>query len=278
MLATLKYNEGGSLACHAEVRRRRATHLPRRSLAKAGHFLILTSSFFLSFVSSSPALVANGTITWGAPTNISGDSNVSTDGSLVAAFNMNGATATVNGVTFNSFMFTSNTTSATSGNFTFSETSHILVAAGLGSGSAPFSSLSSSYQSLLNTALTTDENNTLTLAMSGLTTGQQYEFQFFLNGSNTAGADNLRTIASATNSVTLDDNTTNAVGGTGQSVIGTFTAAGPQELITFNGVDSTQAPTVNAFQLRNLSVVPEPTTLALLGIGAIGAAVRRRRK
>ena len=239
--------------------------------------LVSAALFFAALASSGFAVVPNANITWGAPTTISGDSDVSTDGTLVAAFNMNGPAVTVNGVTFASFMFTTNTTSATNGNFTFTETSHILAVSGLGSGSTPFSNLSSSYQTLLSTALTTDENNTLTLNISGLTIGQQYEFEFFLNGSNTAGNDNLRTIASAGNSVTLDDNTTNAVGGVGQYVIGTFTAAASNEFITFNGTDTTQAPTVNAFELRS---VPEPTTMSILIFGGalLGFARALRRK
>ena len=235
--------------------------------------------FFAALASSGFAVVPNATISWGAPTTISGDSDVSTDGTLVGAFNMNGPTATVNGVTFASFMFTTNTPSASDGNFTFTESSHVLAATGLGSGSPPFSNLSSSYQTLLSTALTTDDNNTLTLNISGLTIGQQYEFEFFLNGSNTAGTDNFRTIASAGNSVSLDDNTTNAVGGVGQFVIGTFTAASSNELITFNGTDSTQAPTINAFELR---AVPEPATMSIFIFGSallgISRALRRKKQ
>jgi len=219
--------------------------------------------FFAALASSGFAVAPNATISWGAPTTISGDSDVSTDGTLVGAFNMNGPTATVNGVTFASFMFTTNTPSASDGNFTFTESSHVLAATGLGSGSPPFSNLSSSYQTLLSTALTTDDNNTLTLNISGLTIGQQYEFEFFLNGSN----------------VSLDDNTTNAVGGVGQFVIGTFTAASSNELITFNGTDSTQAPTINAFELR---AVPEPATMSIFIFGSallgISRAFRRKKQ
>lgn len=239
---------------------------------------VASAILFLAATSSTAFAWAEGSvITWGAPTNISGDTNVSTDGTLVAAFNMNGSAVTVNGVNFASWMFTSNTTSTSMGNFTFTETSHILIASGLGAGSPPFSNLSSNYQTLLSTALTTDENNTLTLTITGLTLGHQYEFEFFLNGSNSAGTDNLRTTASAPNPVSLDDNTTNAVGGTGQFVIGTFNGGDTTEVISFTGTDSTQAPTVNAFQLRDISVVPEPSTLALLGVGA-GIAVFRRKK
>ena len=217
-------------------------------------------------------------ITWGSPTNISGDTNVSTDGTLVGAFNMNGPDVTVNGVTFASFTFPFMATTATNGAFTFTESpGHMLAASGLGSTSAPFSNLSSSYQTLLSTAVTTDDNNTLTLTISGLTVGHQYEFEFFLNGSNSAGTDNFRTTASAPNLVSLDDNTTNAIGGTGQYVIGTFNCGSVNEIITFTGTDSTQAPTINAFELRDITAVPEPTTFALLGLGTAIVALRRRK-
>jgi hypothetical protein len=239
--------------------------------------LFSTAILVATFAPSLRAITANAPITWGPPTNISGDSDVSTDGTLVAAFNMNGPAVTVNGVPFASWMFTTVTTSTTNGNFTFTETSHILAVSGLGAGNSPFSSLSANYQTLLSTALSTDENNTLTLTMSGLTIGQHYQFEFFLNGSNSAGTDNFRTVATATNSVTLDDNTTDAIGGTGQFVIGTFTASTSQEMIAFNGVDITQAPTVNAFELR---AVPEPTTMSILLVGGaiLGAARTLRRK
>lgn len=238
---------------------------------------IVAAAFLAASSSTAFAWAEGSVITWGSPTNISGDTNVSTSGTLVAAFNMNGPAATVNGVTFASWTFTSNTTSTTLGNFTFSESSHILAYSGLGAGSPPFSNLSSGYQSLLSTAISSDDNNTLTLTMSGLTVGHQYVFEFWVNGSNTAGTDNFRTTATAPNSVSLDDNTTNAIGGTGQFVIGTFTCGDPTEVISFTGTDTTQAPTVNAFQLRDITAVPEPSTLALLGVGA-GIAVFRRKK
>ena len=245
------------------------------------HFLIAVASAMLFLAASSSTAFAwaeGSVITWGTPTNISGDTDVSTNGTLVAAFNMNGSAVTVNGVTFASFTFPFMAQTASNGAFTFTESpGHMLAESGLGSANPPFSGLSANYQSLLSTAVSTDDNNTLTLTISGLTVGHQYVFEFWVNGSNSAGTDNFRTTASAPNPVSLDDNTTNAIGGTGQFVIGTFNCGDPTEIITFTGTDSTQAPTVNAFQLRDLSVVPEPSTLALLGVGA-GIAVFRRKK
>ena len=250
-----------------------------KGTARRSRLLFLLSTFYFLLSSASAFAWAEGSvITWGSPTNISGDSDVATAGTLVAGFNMNGPAVTVNTVSFSSWTFTTNTTSTSNGNFTFTETSHILAASGLGAGNTPFAGLSANYQSLLNTALTTDENNTLTLTISGLIVGHQYQFQWWLNASQYNGTGfGFRTTATAPNSVSLDDNTTNAIGGTGQYVIGTFTCGDPTEIITFTGTDATQAPTVNAFQLRDLTVVPEPSTLALLGIGSVIVALRRRK-
>src|SRR5258708_4568679 len=154
----------------------------------------ITRIFVLSLIAA--ALVVAGSpsawawaegsvITWGTPTNISGDSDVRTDGTLVAAFDMNGPAVTINGVTFASFTYPLRAPTATNGNFTFTESpGHLLAESTLGSGNPPFNGLSANYQSLLSTAISTDDNNTLTLTISGLVLGQQYLFQWWLNASN----------------------------------------------------------------------------------------------
>jgi hypothetical protein len=217
-------------------------------------------------------------IIWGSPTIISGDSDVSTNGTLVAAFNLNGADVTVNAVTFAGLTYPFMATTVTSGNFTFTESpSHLLAESGFGSGSAPFNTLSANYQTLLSTAMSTDDNNTITLTMSGLAIGQQYEFQWWLNDANSPSSGFLTT-ATATSSVSLDDNTTDANGGVGQFVIGTFTANATAQTIAFNGTNSTQAPTIDALQLR---AIPEPSTMSILLLGGVaisGACLLRRKK
>ena len=247
-----------------------------------GKNLVLKFSVVALFAAISSSAFAfamiNAPVTWNGPVTISGDTNVATDGTLVAAFNMNGNAIVVNSVTFASFTYPFMATTATSGNFTFTESpGHMLAESGFGSGNSPFGGLSANYQSLLGTAVSTDDNNTLTLTISGLTGGQQYEFQWWLNDSISPNSGFLTT-ATATNSVSLDDNTTNAIGGVGQFVIGTFTAApGGNETITFTGTDPTQAPTINAFQLR---AVPEPSTMSILLVGGViiaGFKIRRRR-
>ena len=218
-------------------------------------------------------------VVWSTPTNISGDSDVSTLGTLVGAFNMVGNTVTINGVTFTSFTFPFMAQSATNGNFNLTEApGHMLAYTTLGSASAPFSSLSANYQALLSSAVSTDDNNVLTLTMNGLVAGQAYQFQWWLNASSDVGSGpGFRTTASSANNVTLDDNTTNTQGGVGQFAIGTFTAVGTVQQIAFTGTDATQAPTINAFQLR---AVPEPSVLGVLvlGAGTLGLLQRFRRR
>jgi hypothetical protein len=233
---------------------------------------ILAVSFALAGVAKAGA---EGTvINWGTPTAISGDTDVLNAGTTVAAFNMDGLAVTVNGVSFASWTYPFMATTTTMGNFTFTESPGHLLAQSTTSNSTPFASLSANYQTLLGSAISTDDNNTLTLTITGLTVGQQYQLQWWLNASQYAGVGSgFRTTARAPNPVTLDDNTTNQVGGLGQTVVGTFQAGDTTEVITFTGADSTQAPTANAFQLR---AVPEPSSFALVSLGLAAAFFLRR--
>jgi hypothetical protein len=110
-------------------------------------------------------------ITWSAAQNILGDTDVSTTGTLVAAFNLGPtgvAATTVNGVLFNPFVVTGPATTATSGNFTFTTANSLTSNANTGSTQPPFSTLSASYRALLGTASGSQGGAPLTLTMSGL--------------------------------------------------------------------------------------------------------------
>ena len=113
------------------------------------------------------------TITWGAPTGISGDADVRANGILVGAFNIDGPSApatTINGVPFAPFTFSGNV--ATVGNFTF--TSPVPFASsffGL-AGPNPFGSLSPQYRALLGT-YGRNFSESFTLTMNHLTVGDR---------------------------------------------------------------------------------------------------------
>jgi len=215
-------------------------------------------------------------IGWGSAQNISGDADVSTTGTLVGAFNVAGATTTVNGVTFQASDILS---SPTSGNFAFN------CAPNCGSGNdtsatPPFSNLSAAYRTLL--ASFDLAPNPLTLTMSALTPGSTYQFEWWLNVTAAIffGQGPFDVTATAGNPVTLVSNTTGADGGLGQFAIGTFIAdASGQEIISFSSTGSVVAGLglhLDGFELRQVPI-PEPGSLILLGTAVIGFGVVRRR-
>lgn len=221
----------------------------------------------------------NATVDWGlGAQNILGDTDVSTDGTLVDAFNLgpSGVTATtVNGINFAPFEFpgfASFTAEVTLGNYDFTEISGNQLNSynNLGTGTAPYSALSPSYRTLLSSGGSATFADTLQLTISGLTIGQAYQFQWWDNNSSLATSpttgNELNTTASADNTVTLNANLLNADGGLGQFATGTFTADDATQIINFDGSSGASDPLLNAFQLR---VVPEPATGALIGIGAL---------
>ena len=209
-------------------------------------------------------------ITWSTPTAVAGDSDVITIGTLVAARNLSQTqlSPTVNGVLFDIFPIPNGSTGAagipavaTLG-YVNSESSDTAY----GSAAAPFSGLSASYQSLLGSGAGSSTGNTLTLTLFNLTSGTPYLFQWWTNDSDLSFGGVNSTTGTATNSVTLDENTTNSLGGVGQWVSGMFVATGTTQAITFSG----PRPVMNAFQLR---AVPEPGSGLLLIVG--GAMVGR---
>jgi T5SS/PEP-CTERM-associated repeat protein/autotransporter-associated beta strand protein len=184
------------------------------------------------------------TITWGTATTISADTDVSTNGTFVGAANPAypgyGSTTTVNGVTFT---FWGVDTAASSGIFSFGTTistnAYTLSA-------APFGSLTSAYQALVRSGVA-PSSLPLTLTISGLTDGANYEFQFWTNRSS--GISSSLT-ATAGNSVNLIANTPGVEGSLGQYVIGTFAATGTTQTVDFSG----SAPWINGLQLRLLTI------------------------
>ncbi len=117
----------------------------------------------------------------------------------------------------------------------------------------------------------------LRLTLGGLTSGQAYIVQFWVNDPRVAIGLLSETITSGGNtSGTVDANTTNVDGGVGQFVIGSFTASSSAQEFLFARNDNAgpgPGQEISGFQLR---AVPEPTTVAML-VGAAGLLCLRRR-
>ena len=246
----------------------------------------LVFSLAVVLITFSAADLPAATIAWGPATNISGEADVSLNGTLVSAVNPGqfpgggGAATTVNGVNFIGFA-PANMGPVTdpSGVFTLETVPGfgIFSTSGLGSPAAPFSTLTSAYQRLLDFADYSSDgpqttfNMPITMTINGLTVGVPYEFQFWFNDSRPFSTGPLIATTGVT-SVSLDPNTTNAPGGLGQFAVGTFVADATTQQILFTTTGN--AVGHSAYQLR---VVPEPGA-GLLGAATMLLATRRGRR
>jgi hypothetical protein len=202
-------------------------------------------------------------ITWGAPTAVTWNaSDVSTDGTFVDAVTMwADADLTVNGVTFQS-------RTGYSGDVYSFDTSNITINKSVG-GLGVQGPAGSVYEQMVSTAGYFNNNDTGTITLGGLTSGQEYQVQIWAPYWN------------ATDRYAVYDGTVNLYSGNWQTptppqyVIGTFTANATSQTVSFrNSSDGAWAETPSAIQLR---VIPEPATFGVM-ISALAAVVIRRRR
>ena len=228
------------------------------------------------------------TINWGLATNIVDDSDVSTNGTLVRAYNFGGSNVTVNTVAF-----TGTTLEAVSGIHTITD-SHTIspvpnsnnvlyVTSGRGpgasfAGSANYTSLLSSTAYAAGANNNGGGNNKYTFQLTNLTIGSTYQLQVWFNDSRDSGSTNRRGIVDG---IIVDYNTgtsssgISTAGAAGQYLIGEFTADATTQSFNFVGSGGESVGgQLNGYQLRS---IPEPSLTLLGGLGFAIAAARRKR-
>jgi len=217
-------------------------------------------------------------ITWGTPTTISGTADVSTLGTTVGTWGPGDDWGypnysdlyPVNGVTFNAYG---------SGPF-----NSFVSTSGLddryGSYGNP-GTADANYNFLMQTAIYS-YGSSISLTWGGMTAGNTYLLQFWAHdGRNSTTAERSETLTGGANiSAALAYGSGNS--GPGQYIIGTFVAdvTGTQTITlnAFGGNDIGPSAQVNLLQLRDITAVPEPSSLAMLAVGTGALVCRLRRK
>ena len=185
-----------------------------------------------------------GSITWGSPTDIIGDSDVFTNGQFVYAYDWSGGNSTVNGVTFTG----ASSTNAGGINVGLAGFNGNTLNA-YSSTADPYAALSSEYKTILQGG---DYNSGANVAvtLSNLVVGNTYEVQVWVNDPRGPYNSRTETITGEGNTVTLDYSTGggSTAGYPGQYVVGNFTANGMTQTFTLAGSASAQ---LNALEARN---------------------------
>jgi hypothetical protein len=217
----------------------------------------------LSFGLLSVSAWAQSPITWGPPTTISTDADVSTYGTLFGAIN-NGGTD-VQGVFVNAVPFSpfpTNGTTTTQGNFTLSSPQFSASGFTGEAGPNPGPGISSNYQTLLGSSSFVSGGSPLFVKISNLTVGQLYQVQVWANDSRSGGGKprSMPLSGGGGNSVSLKVNDTGLGGGRGQYAIGTFTATAPDAGFSIGPGTNEFGPfsLLTAVQVRALPPSPPP--------------------
>jgi fibronectin type 3 domain-containing protein len=210
-------------------------------------------------VSTTPGLVVSAPFNittasggWGPATLITADSDISTTGTLVYAYNWNGSNVTVNGVTFTGTRSVSNVGTDLLLTQGPSPLMCDLPANWISQGIP----ISQQYQALVGSAAYSDyAGDYFTVQLNNLINGHIYQIQIW---SSDSYYDQASTMVSGLvgNSVTLKKDSNNGYGGAGQFTIGTFTASGSSLVLTLTGVGPfvpDKGAMLNALQVRDIT-------------------------
>ena len=172
-------------------------------------------------------------ITWEMPANISGASDVSTQGTYFGSWApYSSSSLTVNGVTFQNFTDLPG----------FSYT-------GFNAGYSDFpnpGTADNNYNTLLESGAYEYPGPACTLSWEGMTPGHTYLVELWVNGNDSSRTETLSGGTNTSAAINYEP---------GQYIIGTFVANGSSsETITLNGEPADNFPQVNLLQIRDITV------------------------
>src|ERR1700722_20522358 len=210
----------------------------------------------------------NENISWQTPMTIttSGTSDVNTQGIYFGSWAPHGSTLTVNGVTFQAFSDLPGLSS------TFDNST------GPGSYASP-NPLDANYNTLLTAGAFGNNDAPYSFNWDGMTPGDTYLVELWVNdGRNSTVNQRTETFTGGANtSAFLDYGSGNS--GPGQFITSTFLAdSSGAETITLTPGAAFPSPQLNLFEVRDITSVPEPSTLAMLGSGVLTLVYCIRRK
>lgn len=233
-------------------------------------FMATAAAFALLHPGVSQAAV----ITWNTAEDITDASDVYTAGSLEYAVTF-GSAVNYGGVAFSAETYTKTLGGAIGETITLTDIDLLNWGRNVfdhSSASTPFAGLDANYQTLLAHMAATD-NISSSVRLKGLTIGADYAVQVWLNRSIDAN-----TNVGLIDGNNVDLNTTGAIGGTGQYIVGTFKATDVTQSFTvaYTGTGAGRGG-FSALQVRDVTIIPEPSTLVLFGMAALIVTALRRR-
>lgn len=226
-----------------------------------------TSVLYASIAGLMAVTASAADITWQTPTTISGASDVSTLGIYFGSWTpyAYNSPEIVNGVTLGSDLPGATQTFDNAG--------------GTGTYASP-GTADANYNDLLTSALFGNAAGPYTVSWNGMTSGNTYQLEFWVNDARNIGGLRTETVTGGANtSANLSYGSNSDGTGPGQYIIGTFVAdVTGSQTISILASGYAPSPQMNMILVRDITPVPEPTTFALVGLGACAMFSGLRRK
>lgn len=205
-------------------------------------------------------------INWGSPTTISGAFDVNTSGSYFgswAPYNGSANTTPVNGVTFQGFSDLPSLSSSFDNGY---------------NGFGNPATADNNYNSLLQYATFANNSTANNFSWGGMTPGDTYLVEYWVNDGRNIGQSRSLTLSGGSDTSGILSYGSDG-SGPGQFIIGQFVAdLSGSETITVTPFSSGANPSaqINLFQVRDITIIPEPSSVALLAAGAVLFVLRRK--